>query len=163
MKQNDYLIWGGIAVAAFVLFSSFKSNNASINLQALTNDPGDLERLNNVYSALQNAGLTDLQIKMCMAQILVETGILTSQANYIAMDQRNNYAGLTNVGGGYAVYSTIGDFVNAYIGFLTKGTNPLGATDINDFNDRLKANSYYTDSKTTYGNNLNYYFNLLSQ
>lgn len=159
MKPGTVIILG---IGALVVLSAFKGgNNSVIDLTGLTNDSADLQRLNSVYNALQAAGLTNQQIHYSMAQILVETGILTDQANYTAMDGRNNYAGLTNVGGGYAVYNSIQDFVTAYIGFLSKGSNPLGATSLTDFNNRLVANHYYTDSPVTYGNNLNYYYNLL--
>lgn len=118
-------------------------------------------RLNALYAAMLDNGLTDFQSKLMLSQILHESGLLTDVANYHLMNQ-NNYAGLKTVAGNYAAYNTVDDFMTAYIGFLTKGSNPLGATSLADFNNRLQQNHYYTANPTDYYNDLNAYFNLLS-
>lgn len=96
-----------------------------------------------------------------LCQILQETGLFTSNPNYNATDNDLNYAGISS-GGNLKQYNSISDFVTDYIRVLNLPPNtPIDATSITDFNTRLKANGYYTDSATTYGNNLNAYYNIL--
>jgi len=166
MKSNTP-IYIGLAVLAFFVLDSFtnddnSSNDTIADFSTLTNDESDLQRLDAVYEALQRNGFSGLGLKFAMAQILVESGILTNVANYHLMDDYHNYAGLTSVNGGYANYPNLDAFAHAYYGFLTKKSNPLGASSISDFNNRLVANHYYTDSPVTYGKNLAYYFNALN-
>lgn len=159
--KTEYIVIGGVLMAVFI-FSSFSSNNGSLDLTVFDDVKGsdDVERLNKVYRQLSNRGLSDEQILFCLAQILVETGLFTDSPNYIAVDQRLNYAGITR-NGQYEWYNSVSDFVDDYLAIISKNNDPLDATDITDFNNRLKANGYYTDSKTTYGNNLKYYYNYL--
>lgn len=159
MNKNTGLIIASGAVLLLIL--STKTANAAtqggnLQLSDLTNN----ENLNAIYGELLIRGYTDQQILYMLSQILFETGMLTDVANYHLMSQ-NNFAGLTNVGGGYAAYNTISDFVDAYDGFLTKNNNPLGASSLADFNTRLRANGYYTEDPNVYYNGLLHYYNLL--
>jgi len=166
--NKNFLLLGGLGVLALLLYSN--SANASSNtsgnapgnfdLSQLTNDPTDLQYISNLYTELQTRGLTNQQILFMLSQCLYESGILTSVGNYKLISQ-NNFAGLTNVGGGYASYNSISDFVTAYIGFLTKGSNPLGASSLTDFNNRLQQNKYYTENPQIYYNGLLTYYNEL--
>lgn len=166
--KNGLLIVGFIALLWVVSANTANAApaNSSLDLSgiaaayALT--PDEQNRINALYAAMVQNGLTAQQCYFMLAQILFETGLLTPDANYRLMNQ-NNYAGLTVSGGGYAAYSSISDFITAYIGFLTKGANPLGATSLADFNSRLQQNGYYTEDPTVYYNGLLTYYNLLTQ
>jgi flagellum-specific peptidoglycan hydrolase FlgJ len=164
MKVNPLYIIGA-AVLTFMLISK-KGSAATydgIDLSSLSDyGSDDVQRLQNLANELATRGLTDLQIKMMLAQALQETGIFTdSSANYHAVDAYHNYAGISH-GGTLTAYNSISDFVDDWIRILNFGpARPIDATNILDFNSRLKQNGYYTDSITTYGNNLKYYFNLL--
>ncbi len=163
MQNNTWLYVGG-GVLLLLLLSN-KANAKNVNLDLLTGrfDADDIDRLQKVQNALAQRGLSTQQIKMLLSQVLQETGIFTaSNANYHATDQLNNYAGISNANGSLRSYNTIDDFVTDYLRVLNLPSHyPIQAVDIVDFNNRLKANGYYTDNKNTYGNNLNYYYNLL--
>lgn len=167
MKGNT-LLFVGAGILALLLFT----NNASaatgnLDISSLIGynayaTQASVNILNSIYQELNSRGYTTMQILFMLSQILFESGLFTSVANYNLINQ-NNFAGLTVVGGGYAAYSSISDFCDAYIGFLTKGSNPLGATSLTDFNNRLQQNGYYTENPTVYMNGLLSNYNLLSQ
>lgn len=174
MKSNAIII-----VAIGVVFLMFLSGNASgagiAEFSGLVDIYGadKISRLQALYNAMQGKGLTGLQIKMMLSQAMHETGLLTTNpdlANYNLMDNQNNFAGIRvnsrypqDPGNGYADYPDLDAFVNDWITILTFNNEPINAYSITDFNTRLKANGYYTDNSQTYGNDLNQYFNLLSQ
>lgn len=163
MKKQGLII-AGIAVALLLVISNTASAaTGTFNLSLLSDQYGsdNVQRLQNLLNVLSQQGLTDLQIQMMLAQALQETGLFTDVANYNAVDTKHNYAGIS-YNGTIATYSSISDFVSDWLRVLTMGNDPLGAANIEDFNTRLKANGYYTDDATKYGNNLKYYFNLLS-
>lgn len=151
--------------ALFVLFVTSKAQGATsfdVSYLASTYGSDSVNRLQTLANTYLSRGLSQEQLKYVLSQDLHESGLFTDVANYHLMDDNNNYAGLTNVGGGYASYSSIGDFVDAHIGFLTKGSNPLDAVSLYDFNNRLVLNHYYTANSQTYYNDLLNYYNLLS-
>lgn len=155
-----------LAVGAIAVFAWLKSSSlpqGDLNLSSLQDGYGSdaVNRLNQLYAAMLNNGWTTQQCLYGLSQILHESGLFTSLANYNLMDNYHNYAGLTSISGGYASYNSIPDFVNDYENFLTKGANPLGASNLMDFNNRLVTNHYYTDSPQTYYNDLSNYYNLL--
>lgn len=166
--KSPNLIYIGAGVLALILILKSTGSSAAtysgLDLSYLSDyGSDDVSRLQSVENELASRGLSDLQIKMMLAQILQETGIFTDQANYNAVDNLHNFAGISS-NGHLRAYNSVSDFVDDYLRVLNLGGNPpLEAGSIADFNNRLKANGYYTDSKTTYGNNLNYYFNLLNQ
>lgn len=163
MKSNTPLLLGAGLLLLLFLGAKAGTTNAAgdLDLSQLTDDQSDLNRLNSLYSELLSRGLSNLQILFMLSQILFESGLLTNVANYPLINQ-NNYAGLTATSGGYASYNSISDFVTAYLGFLTKGSNPLGASNLTDFNNRLVSNGYYTEDAGIYYNGLLKYYNLLS-
>lgn len=167
MKNGNILLIGG-AILALTMFMS-KSANAEptyngIDLGDLGSQYGDYEvsLLQLVLNELATRDLSDLQMRMMAAQILQETGLFTDSPNLHAVETYHNYAGISR-DGHLKAYDSISNFVDDYLRVLGLGsTPPLYASNIVDFNSRLKANGYYEDSQTTYGNNLNFYFNLLS-
>lgn len=156
-----------LAISAFILLAAFSGSVSATPLtydaQSLANRYGTdaVNRLNNLYYEYSTRNLSDQQIKFMLSQNLFETGLFTNVANYTLMDQ-NNYAGLTVASGSYASYNSIADFTDAYLTFLTKGSNPLGASSLSDFNSRLQQNHYYTEDPQVYYNGLLTYYNLLS-
>lgn len=162
MKSNQLLI-GGAAVLALVLLSK-NSYATGIDFNGLSQrfNQADVDRLQKVANALARAGVDPIMLKMMLAQILHETGLFTqNNANRHAVDDLNNYAGISR-NGQLKSYPTVDAFVADYLRVLNLPSHyPIEAVNLNDFNNRLKANGYYTDSITTYGNALNYYHNLL--
>ncbi len=59
-------------------------------------------------------------------------------------------AGAVKGANGYAYFNTLQDWANAYAHELKKRANPAGATSLEDFATRLKANGYYEDSFSNY-------------
>jgi len=160
------LILAGVAVLAVVALSSSSggATNSDFDLSVLngTYDPSNVQRLQNAINGLGGQGLSDQQILFMACQMLQETGLFTDNPNYNATDNDNNFAGISS-GGSLKQYNSLSDFANDYVRVLNLQPNvPIDATSIGDFNTRLKANGYYTDSATTYGNNLNAYYNILT-
>lgn len=167
MKGSQTAILIGAGILTFMLFSKTASARTydGLDLDFLSKfGADDVQRLQDLADELSTRGLSDQTIKYMLSQALQETGIFTdNSANYNAVDNKHNYAGIS-YNGQIASYGSIPDFVDDWIRVLSKSPNyPINATSIQDYNSRLKANGYYTDSAATYGNNLNYYFNLLNQ
>jgi hypothetical protein len=161
MEDGTSLLWLGIAVVA--VFAYLKGSAipvGDISISSLTNDLDAQSRLNGLYAAMLNNNWSTTQCLFGLSQCLFESGLLTGQGNYGLMNQYN-YAGLTSTSGAFAAYSSYQDFVNNYEGFLTKGANPLGATNLTDFNNRLVQNGYYTENPTVYYNGLKQYYDEL--
>jgi hypothetical protein len=166
MKVN-YLLVGGIGFFVLLLMKANTGSAASstFNLSSFNGSYGsnNTARLQNALNALAAQNLSSLQLQMMLAQVLQETGLFTDSPNYNATDNDNNYSGISS-GGSLKQYGSANDWATDYIRVLSMGNNPpINATNISDFNTYLYANGYYTDSPTTYGNNLTYYFNLLNQ
>lgn len=151
---------GVIAVFTYLKGSSMAVGDINISSLSGSYSADQINRISQLYSAMLNNGWTTQQCLFGLAQCLFESGLFTGQGNYSLMNNYN-YAGLTSTVGGYASYSSYQDFVNNYENFLTKGANPLGATSLSDFNNRLVANNYYTEDPTVYYNGLSGYYNLL--
>lgn len=163
MKGSQLAIIGGLALLLVFIAGGASANNTTVDLSSLsdTYGAGNVQRLQNLLNALGAAGLTSEQIRYMLSQALVETGLFTSNPNYNATDNDNNFAGISS-GGNLKAYSNINAFVSDWINVLSQSPNyPIQATSITDFNNRLKANGYYTDDINTYGNNLTLYYNLL--
>lgn len=172
-KTEKYVLIGAGILALLLLASSSNASTAGGNLDisSLSNDYGadSVQRLNNLYAVLLQKGLTDQQILFMLSQALQETGLFTDSPNLYNVDTLHNYAGITTdrgygVGatGLYAKYPNISTFVDDWITILNYNNDPFDASSISDYNNRLKANGYYTDSAGTYGSNLTYYYNLLN-
>lgn len=174
MQKNEPLVIVGLAVLAFLLLTSAKQNNSlsTLNFDALKQagyDSGDVDLLNEIYTALVNNGsLTDQQLMYCLAQIVHETGLFTDVTNYVAIEQRHNWAGLGGYGS-YKVYPNDDAFVSDYLSpaWLAKKSMPLQATSLSDFNDRLFQNGFYDTTipgaKQNYLNGLNNAMTILNQ
>lgn len=165
MKGTQIALFGGLALL-LIIVSAFSGSASSIDLSSLAAQYGSdrVQRLQGLANVLSYQGLTVEQIKYMLAQALQETGLFVDAWNVNATDVLNNYAGLS-YGGSLNEYATINDFVADWLSstYLNKGPGyPLQATSINDFNNRLVQNHYYTDSPVVYGNALSYYYNLLS-
>ncbi len=165
MKTSGYVIAVGAILALLLLSKSGNAAapNGSLSLNDLSDRYGQdaINRLNALYAEMLSRGYSDQQILFMLSQILFETGLFTDAPNFHLMNQ-NNYAGLTAVSGGYAAYNSISDFLDAYDGFLSKGSDPLGANNLTDFNNRLLKNHYYTENPGVYYNGLLSYYNLLN-
>ncbi|MES2219176.1 MAG: hypothetical protein V4501_12295 [Pseudomonadota bacterium] len=160
--KGETVLYLGAGLLAFMIFSGFKSKSGgSFDLEGLDKYGADnVERLNLVYQELLTRGLSDLQIQLILSQLLHETGLFTNVPNLKNVDQLKNYAGITR-NGSYVKYSNISDFVDDYLHVLDRGSYPLEATSVEDFNSRLVNNHYYTDNWLTYENALKKYFSLL--
>ncbi len=163
MKSNGFLIAG--VVVAGILLMSMSGNAVDLSYLTASYDAADVARLQRAANALASQGISGDLLNYCLAQVLQETGIFTNgYQNYTATDTRNNFSGITNSDGSYRVYNSANDWAADYVAILNHGPNyPADAVSISDFNNRLKANNYYTDSAATYGANLNYYYNILTQ
>jgi hypothetical protein len=166
MNSRTLAYIGGAALLLYLLSQSSSAgaaNSTIVDLSQFDNSYGadNVQDLQNLLNVLAVNGLTPLQIKMMLSQALQETGLFTNVTNYTAVGN-NNFAGISNSDGSLKTYPDIQTFVNEWINILSSRNDPLDATNISDFNTRLYANGYYTDSPTTYGNNLTAYFNLLS-
>lgn len=169
MKSNT-LLFVAAGVLIILAMSSFTgSNGYDFSTLAATYGADNVQRLINLYNAMQGKGLTDLQTRLMLSQALHETGLFTGSPNYNLMDNNNNFAGITknsrypNSPNAYADYPNLDAFVNDWILILSMNNQPINATGVDDFVTRLKANGYFTDAYSTYDNAVNSYFNLLSQ
>lgn len=163
MKGQQIALLAG-AAAVLLILTSAKSASGPVDLSSLQGsfDADKIQRLQNVENALSGFGLTTEQMKYLLSQILQETGLFTDVWNQHATDDLNNYAGISP-GGTLKAYPDLNSFATDYIRVLSlPNSYPILAVSIDDFNNRLKANGYYTDSSGTYGANLDYYYNLLS-
>lgn len=162
--KNNTLLFVGLGVLALVLIPNIVSGKGGFDLSYLNDeyDSNDVQRLQELANELSQRGLSELQIKMMLAQALHETGLFTSLPNYNAMDVKHNYAGISR-NGQISAYNSLSDFVTDWLRVLSlPGAYPIQANDIVDFNNRLKKNGYYEDDKSVYANRLYGYFNLLN-
>jgi hypothetical protein len=163
--MNKTLVYVGIGIAALLLFSKNASaSTGNFDLSPLNDQYGadNVQRLNNLLAVLLTKGLSDEQIKFLLAQALHETGLFGNNPNYLSIDTRHNYAGISH-GGSISYYDSIDSFVDDWLTVLNKGALPLNASSATDFGNRLKQNGYYEDSSANYDAALNAYYNLLNQ
>jgi hypothetical protein len=169
--DSKVLLFILLGVGAIVAFSSFSpsSGNFDFNSLAPTYGAQNVQPIQNLYSVLNSAGLTSLQVQLLLSQAIHETGLFTASPNWKNV-QNNNLAGITahgsfpaDSGGTYAVYPDLVTFVNDWLSpaVLNKGAYPLDATSVTDFATRLKTNGYYGDSLSNYAADLQKWFNVL--
>jgi hypothetical protein len=180
--MDKKIIWIGAGILALVLLSNSNSSataskiimddGTSFDFSELTNTygPDKINRLSRLYMALQNKGLTRLQIQLMIAQALWETGLFTDTPNYNNMDNLNNFAGIGGnsrysalPGTRYAKYPSLDAFVDDWIYILNFNNEPINATSVTDFVSRLKNNNYFEDSTGNYFYGVSTYYNLLDQ
>lgn len=109
---------------------------------------------NAVHDALTRAGLPEPAASYALYQAYHETGAFKSPL-YL---QHNNASGIMFAGqngatkgtNGYAWFATLDDWAHAMQHEATKKANPAGATSLEDYVHRLKANGYFTDTEANY-------------
>lgn len=174
------LIVGGAVL--FVLFTSLKGNSSNksgaFDLSSLADRYGNdaVNALNRLYGALlratdPNTGqpLNTSQMQFMLAQALLESGLFTDSANWNNINH-NNFSGIKAHGSysaipgsslGYANYGSIDDFAEDWLNVLSYNNEPIEASSLVDYNNRLKANNYYESDKNAYLNNLAVYYGLI--
>lgn len=107
-----------------------------------------------VHTALISAGLKEPAATFGMYQAYHETGAFKDPK----FTQHNNASGIMYAGqkgatkgtNGYAWFNSLASWAAAMKHEATKGTNPAGATTIEDYVTRLHNNHYFTDSVSNY-------------
>jgi hypothetical protein len=185
MKSKMTFVYIGSAIALYLLFksstaSAIPTNNApegsSFDLSQLPYSDNSLQALNNLYNALLNASnpdtgaqLSTLQQQFALSQALQETGLFTHSPNWSAINV-NNFGGImpngkyqSGNGTRLANYPDIPTFVNAWLNLLTIRNDPLQASSVSDFIQRLLSNGYIVQADVaSYQQGLPQYFNLLT-
>lgn len=131
-----------------------------------------------VLQALLNAGFSGLKLKLALAQVFHETGVLRS-----ALVADNNFSGIMfinkptlqkNAVKGrpfpskegkyfYAKFATPLDWANDLKRIISRSPGkPLEAATVQDFAHRLKLNKYYTDSEKNYSTALKKHFDFVN-
>jgi flagellum-specific peptidoglycan hydrolase FlgJ len=139
-----------------------------------------IARIYQAYQSLQNAGLSGVQLKLALCQVMYETGAFSSES--VAANTDNNLSGIVWInnpsiqvnatqGGpadtpGYywADYATINDWAIDYVRIVNDGPYyPLtNATDTSSFAALLQENGYYTGSETDYAAGMLHYWNIFT-
>lgn len=141
-----------------------------------------------IIEALKKQGLTDIQIKLALAQILHETGAFSKESNVAKLN--NNFTGIkfinksyqdatkgspvppgervkpdTNPTNFYAKFKDVGAWAKDYIRILNLKGKPINSNSIDEFHAKLTANKYYDTSKQknidNYLKSLRYFYNLI--
>lgn len=182
MSAKNGILWVAAAFAMIFFISASGNNtlpaNALFNLNALSDTYGadNVERLIGLYLSIQatpdpNTGqpLNATQMGLLLSQALHESGLFTNSPNYNNIDNLHNFAGIkansryaAAPGSMYAYYPTIDNFSADWINnVLNHGAQPIEATSVPDFVNRLVANHYFEDNQVTYQNDLQNYYNIL--
>lgn len=163
----------GVGIVALIALNAFQgdgqptddqileeASSGMFDFTKLDDEPQDLARINDLYYVLMQQNLTPQQDQLLLAHMFYETGILTTSANYHAIDDLNNWAG---IGGDNSLrsYPDLESFFQDYLAILKKGANPLAATNNIDFVNRLKSNGYFTLDKAIYQAGFNNIFHQL--
>jgi len=107
-----------------------------------------------IHNALVAAGIPEPAASYATYQVYHETGAFTNAG----WKKYRNASGIMFAGqrgatkgpNGYAVFNTYQDWVNAFKYELTKGAAPAQAQSLEDYNNRLVANRYYTANASDY-------------
>ena len=142
-----------------------------------------------IMDALKNQGLTDIQIKLALAQILHETGAFSKESNVAKLN--NNFTGIkfinktyqdatkglpvppgerkgsdSNPLNYYAKFKDVGAWAKDYIRILNLKGKPINSDSVTEFHAKLTANKYYDTSKQknidNYLKSLQYFYALLT-
>jgi hypothetical protein len=143
--------------------------------------------LSEIYAGFKLLNLPDVTIRLAMAQVMHETGVLSDKQR---ASKVNNFGGITYSGSAaqlatgatksnialpdreqqkgqpkvyYAAYPTIANWTKDYMRQLEKGAKPINAATPEDFAVRLKKNRYYTATVQAYTNALKLFYNYLSK
>lgn len=185
MAKNTGIWLIGGAIALYFIFKPGMSaaaatnaapDGAAFDLSALNYPPDSVQALQNLYDVLayqvnpDNGGpLTTLQTQLMLSQALQETGLFTPSPNWSAIGV-NNFAGImpngnypAGNGTRLANYPDIPTFTQKWLSLLTQNNDPLQATTVNDFINRLLANGYIVQGDVaSYQTGMPVYFNLLT-
>jgi len=141
-----------------------------------------------IIDALKKEGLSDIQIKLALAQILHETGQFSSKSNVFKLN--NNLTGIkflnksyqdatkgspvppgeqekpeTKSTNFYAKFKDIGAWAKDYIRILNIKNKPINSNSIDEFHAKLTDNKYYDTRKQknidNYLKSLRYFYNLI--
>jgi hypothetical protein len=187
--RNRKLLIIGALIGAFMLLNK-KAKGMSLSKFSFGKFKKNVQlKLLQVQDYLIEAGLdNDHQLKLALAQILLETGQFTAKSTVAKLN--NNYSGIKwlnaprqkNASKGspvppgersktnpnwslnwYAKFDTGKDWAADYLRILNIGKNkPILAATPNEFVDRLKANRYFGGDINSYKKNVNYFYNLIN-
>lgn len=171
-----------IAFAALFAFSQKARDELASVFSGLSQwfDQTTIAKIYLAYQALKNVGLSGVQLKLALCQVMYETGAFSAKSD--AANNDNNYTGIVWInnpaiqknatqGGpadtaGYywAHFKTVNDWAVDYDRIVNRGPNyPIdNATDPNTFAQLLSQNGYYTGSETNYAGGLLHYWNIFS-
>jgi hypothetical protein len=178
MDSKGFWVIGAIALVAVLVLNSGNANaDSADNSGVAAGNALDLSSLNDTensdaVTAVQNLAnvlaannLTTLQQQLMLSQALFETGLFTDVPNTNAPYNLNNFSGISNSDGSLTSFDSIQDFVTDWIRILSKPPGqPINATGVTDFNNRLIQNGYYAlqpANEAAYLAGLNTYFNML--
>jgi hypothetical protein len=137
--------------------------------------------LNTVYDSLIKAGVPGSSIKLAIAQVMHETGVLSGKQR---ASKVNNFSGITYSGSPqqkatgakksnielpeakgtfYASYDNPVNWAKDYVRILSKGAEPIKAQSPANFAYKLKLNKYYTAPLEDYTKGLTFFYNFLTK
>jgi hypothetical protein len=174
--RNNFLI-GGIFFVILLAASKLgtKDTNSKSLYEAFLAKYGKTkaEKFQIIYNTLKKFNLSPTLIRYIIAQVMQETGIISSTQS---LTNYNNYSGITYSGSAgqkatgayrspaiqpenrknnYAAYPEITNWAKDHLRIISFSPNyPIKATSITDYARRLKANGYYGGSETVYANNM---------
>lgn len=171
-----------IAVVILAIFGFSLFSKKSMIKDAILKKYGDLRaaKFFRVYAAIKSLNLTAKQNLFVMSQIMLETGIFSSRVK--VFDLNNNASGIyfsgsaaqlangatrgslrpASEGGNYANFKNLDDWAKEYLRVLNKGSFPLTANTITEFNEKLVENRYYDiRGAAQYLKNLTFFYNFL--
>jgi hypothetical protein len=170
------------SVGALLYFATGNNLTGDLNLQQLVGngyDSGEVAQLQSLYNAmLANGTLSTQQMTYMLSQCLVESGLFTSAPSSFAWADNNpaniqaspnatvpeSYTGSSR----FVTYNNLNDFLTDYIRTLSWGAQPIAATSLNDFWNRLVTNNFFgttnaqSSTAQSYLANLTAYYNLLA-
>lgn len=172
MNKKNYKYIGIAILLIFILKNVAKGAIKNKIMFALKNfDLNVRTKLFTIINALEKQGLNELQIKLALSQILLETGQFSSKSNVVKLN--NNFSGIkfinkpyqiatrgSNVPPSeritpansainfYAKFADVAEWAKDYVRILNLRKNkPLTSNSIEEFHKRLTANKYYDTSK----------------
>ena len=172
MNNKKIYKYIGVTFVLIFLLNIAKAAKKSKTMFLLKNFDNNVRlKLLSILDALQNLGLNELQIKLALSQILLETGQFSSKSNVVKLN--NNFSGIkfinkpyqiatrgSNVPPSerispvnspinfYAKFADVAEWAKDYVRILNLRKNkPLTSNSIEEFHKRLTANRYYDTSK----------------
>lgn len=176
--NNKFILIAGVIGIAFLLLDK----NKNMIQSAIFKKYGTVrsEKFFRVLNAVKKLPLNKKQLEFIMAHIMTETGMFTSRST--VFDLNNNASGIyysgsaaqkangatkgtlrpASEGGNYARFQSLDNWAKEYFRVLNKGSFPLTAKNIIEYNDKLKINNYYdTRGAANYLKNITFFYNFL--